>query len=114
MRLYILIIAPEEVKRLAEIHYGPIEPSETLPIRVRPSEPPHLSARRLTFEDPRVRQPYVIRSYLAPERNSGAQEDAAALTILAEMLGGSGITSVMGRKLQIEEQLAKRALTLRT
>jgi len=60
----------------------------------------------LEYNDPRVRQPYVIRSYLAPERNAGAQEEAAALTILAEMLGGSGITSVMGKKLQIEDQVA--------
>jgi len=99
-------VEPEEVKRLAEIHYGPLKPSENLPERARPSEPPQLSARRLTFNDPRVRQPYVIRSYLATERNSSAQEEAAALTILAELLGGSGITSVMGKRLQIEEQLA--------
>ncbi len=106
----ILIVAgdvePEEVKRLAEKYYGPLAPSENLPERVRAQEPPHLSARRLVYNDPRVRQPYVIRSYLAPERNAGDQETAAALTILAEMLGGSGITSVMGRKLQIEEELA--------
>lgn len=99
-------VAPEEVLRLAKKYYGPIAPSENLPERIRPSEPPHLSARRLTFNDARVRQPYVIRTYLAPERNPGAQEEAAALTILAELLGGSGITSVMGQKLQIEEKLA--------
>jgi len=106
----ILIVAgdvePEDVRQLAETYYGPIAPSENLPERVRPSEPPQLSARRLEYNDPRVRQPYVIRSYLAPERNAGAQEEAAALTILAEMLGGSGITSVMGKKLQIEDQVA--------
>lgn len=106
----ILIVAgdvePAEVKRLAEIYYGPIAPSETLPERVRPSEPPHLSARRLTYHDPRVRQPYVIRAYRAPARMAGDQEEAAALAILAELLGGSGITSVMGRKLQIEQKIA--------
>lgn len=106
----ILVVAgdvePLEVKALAEKYYGPIAPSETLPERVRPSEPPHMSARRLEFHDPRVRQPYVIRAYLATERNAGAQEEAAALTILAELLGGSGITSVMGKKLQIETPLA--------
>ena len=106
----ILVVAgdvdPEEVKRLADIHYGPIPPSDTIVARTRPQEPPHTSPRRLDFKDPRVRQPYVIRAYLAPERNAGAQETAAALTILAEMLGGSGITSVMGQKLQIEQELA--------
>jgi len=54
----------------------------------------------LTMSDPRVAQPYVIRSYLAPERNSGAQEKAAALTFLAELLGGNGTTSLMARSLQ--------------
>ncbi len=106
----ILIVAgdvePEEVKQLAETYYGPIPPSDNLPERMRPSEPPQLSARRLEYNDPRVRQPYVIRSYLASERNEGAQEEAAALTILAELLGGSGITSVMGKQLQIEDQIA--------
>ncbi len=106
----ILVVAgdvePEEVKRLAEKYYGPIPPSGRIVKRARPQEPPHTSARRLSFEDPRVRQPYVIRAYLAPERNAGAQETAAALTILAEMLGGSGITSVMGQTLQIEQELA--------
>ncbi|MEO0999242.1 MAG: pitrilysin family protein, partial [Pseudomonadota bacterium] len=106
----ILIVAgdvtPEEVRVLAEEHYGHLEPSTTLPERVRPQEPPQLSARRLTYSDPRVRQPYVVRSYLAPERDPGAQEEAAALTILAELLGGSGLTSVFGRALQVEEEVA--------
>ena len=106
----ILVVAgdvdPAEVERLAKKYYGPLQPSAALPERVRPSEPPHRSARRLVYEDPRVRQPYVIRTYLAPERNAGDQRTAAALTILAEMLGGSGITSVMGRMLQLEEKVA--------
>lgn len=106
----VLIVAgdvdPAEVKRLAEIHYGPIAPSDNLPERIRPSEPPHLAERRLIYRDPRVRQPYVIRAYLAPERDAGAQETAAALTILAEALGGSGITSFMGNRLQLEEKVA--------
>jgi zinc protease len=56
--------------------------------------------------DPRVAQPYVARSYLAPERNSGAQEKAAALTLLAELLGGSGTTSVLARKLTFDTKTA--------
>ena len=99
----ILIVAgdvtPEEVRALAEEHYGPLEPTEDLPERVRPQEPPQLAERRLTYEDPRVAQPYVIRTYLAPERDSGAQEEAAALTLLAEVLG-SGQTSELNTRLQ--------------
>ena len=106
----ILVVAgdvePREVKSLAEKHFGPIPASEKLPARIRPQEPVHLAERRLIYRDARVRQPYVIRTYLAPERNTGDQETAAALTILAELLGGSGITSAMGQQLQLEEKVA--------
>jgi zinc protease len=99
-------VTPDEVKRLADQHYGPLAPTADLPPRVRPSEPPQLAERRLTMADPRVAQPYVARSYLAPERNSGAQDKAAALTLLAELLGGSGTTSVLARKLTFDTQTA--------
>ena len=106
----ILVVAgdvkPEEVLAMAETHYGPIVPSEGLQPRVRPSEPPQLSERRLSFSDPRVAQPFVTRTYLAPERNAGDQFEAAKLRILSELLGGNGATSVLGRKLQFETQNA--------
>jgi zinc protease len=53
-----------------------------------------------------VAQPYVSRSYLAPERDSGDQKTAAALVYLAEILGGSGATSVLGKALQFDTQQA--------
>ncbi|WP_179379272.1 M16 family metallopeptidase [Jannaschia marina] len=99
-------VEPEEVRALAETHYGPIEPTPGLGPRVRPSEPPQVSPRRLTYEDARVSNPYVVRSYLAPERDTGNQEEAAALTLLAEIMGGSPATSVMGRILEQEEGVA--------
>lgn len=94
-------VTPDEVRRLAEKHYAPIPANPELGKRERPEEPPHRAPRRLTYDDPRVAQPYVLRSYLAPERDPGAQETAAALTILAELLGGSQ-TSVLAQKLQFE------------
>jgi zinc protease len=96
-------VLPDEVLALAQEHYGPIPRNEALPERVRPAEPPQMAERRLTFEDPRVAQPYVMRTYLAPERDPGDQRKAAALTLLAEVLGGSQ-TSVMQQKLQFEEK----------
>ena len=105
----ILIVAgdvtPNEVRALAEQHYGPIPANPDLPERLRPSEPPQTAERRLIYRDARVAQPYVSRSYLAPERDSGAQETAAALTVLAEVLG-SGTTSVMAEALQFDTQVA--------
>jgi zinc protease len=105
----VLVVAgdasPDEVRKLAEKHYGGIEPNPDLLPRTRPQEPPQLAERRLTLRDARVSQPYLSRSYLAPERDSGAQEEAAALYLLAQVLG-SGQTSVLNQRLQIEDNIA--------
>jgi len=98
-------VTPDEVRVLAKTHYGPLPANPDLPARVRPQEPPQMAERRITFRDARVSQPYVSRSYLAPERDSGAQQEAAALTLLAEILGG-GQTSYLAEKLQFDSQIA--------
>ena len=98
-------VTPEEVRRLADKHYGVIPANPDLPKRVRTEEPPHTAERRLVFRDARVAQPYVRRAYIAPERDPGEQEKAAALTLLAEILGG-GTTSFLTDKLQFETQVA--------
>jgi zinc protease len=99
-------VEPEAVKALAEEHYGPIVPSDGIVPRERPQEPPQLAERRITLADERVSEPYIFRTYLAPERDPGNQKDAAALTVLAELLGGSGQTSVLPRALQFDSQTA--------
>jgi zinc protease len=99
-------VTPDQVRALAETHYGPIAPSDSIAPRQRPAEPPQLSERRLTLSDARVSEPYISRSYLAPERDPGDQKTAAALTILAELLGGNGTTSVLARALQFDQQKA--------
>ncbi|MEN8891431.1 M16 family metallopeptidase [Planktotalea arctica] len=103
----ILIVAgdvtPDDVKTLAERHYGPLPANPDLSERARPQEPPHNAARRLVFEDPRVAQPYVSRAYLAPERDSGDQKTAAALMLGAQLLG-DGQTAFMTQKLQFEDK----------
>ena len=105
----ILVVAgdvePEEVRALATEQFGPLPPNPELSPRARPDEPPQLAERRLTFRDARVAQPYVSRVYLAPSRNAGDQRDAAALTLLAEVLGG-GQTSKLVRALTFDSQTA--------
>ncbi len=105
----VLIVAgdvyPDEVKALAETYYGAIPANPDLPERARPQDPPQTSARRMKFHDPRVAQEYVTRSYLAPERDSGAQQEAAALTLLAQVLG-QGPNSVLARELQFGSKQA--------
>lgn len=92
-------VTAEEVRRLAETHYGPIPPSGDGTRDARPQEPAQHAPRRLRMVDPRVAQPVMVRTILAPERNPGEQDKAAALTVLAALLGGSQQTSVLGRGL---------------
>ena len=98
-------VTPEEVRDLAEKHYGPIPRNTDLPERLRTEEPRQNAERRVIFRDARVAQPYISRSYLVPERDAGAQETAAALTILSEILGG-GTTSFFTEKLQFDTQVS--------
>lgn len=106
----ILIVAgdagPDEVRALAEKHYGVIPASGVIKGRERPAEPPQIAERRVVYEDARVGQPYVVRSYLAPSRQSGAQAEAAALVVLAQLLGGSGPNSVLARVLEFDRKVA--------
>lgn len=106
----ILVVAgdvdPEQVKAMAETHYGPIPPAGDIQPRSRPSEPPQIAPRRMTLTDERVSEPYVSRIYLAPERDPGDQKKAAALVYLAELLGGNGTTSVLARAMQFDSQTA--------
>lgn len=99
-------VTPDTVRELAEKYYGPLEPSADIPARERPQEPPQLAERRITLADERVSEPYLFRTYLAPERDPGNQKEAAALTILAHLLGGDGQTSVLARALQFDRQVA--------
>lgn len=97
-------VTPDEVRALAEDTYGKIPANPDLKPRARPQEPPQRSARRLVFEDPRVAQPSIRRSYLAPERDPGDQRTAAALALLSELLGG-GTTSYLNERLQFDEKI---------
>jgi zinc protease len=106
----ILVVAgdvePEAVIAMAETHYGPLPAEPELPPRLRAQEPPQLAARRVIYEDPRVAQPYLLRSYVAPSRRAGDQEEAAALLTLARILGGSSFTSVLAEALTFESDIA--------
>ncbi len=106
----ILVVAgnvdPDEVRAMADRHYGAVPENPAITERQRPQEPLVLSDRRVEMSDSRVAQPYVMRYYTAPSRGSGDQGEAAALQVLAELLGGSPETSVLGRALQFDERLA--------
>ncbi|HSF93507.1 MAG TPA: pitrilysin family protein [Thermohalobaculum sp.] len=104
----ILVVAgdviPEQVLALAEQHYGPIAPSGQPP-EARPQEPPHLMARRVTMRDARVRQPYMVRDYLAVPYGPDTARESAALSVLSSILG-DGVTSRLSRALELEQKVA--------
>lgn len=109
----ILVVAgdvkADEVLEMARATYGQIPATGDLPERARPTEPPQLAERRLIMEDSRVAQPYVNRLYLVPAHRSENQRQAAALTMLGALLGGSAQTSVLERALTHDQGLTLNA-----
>ena len=99
-------VDPKNVQVLANNFYGSLKNTIYLDVRKRPSEPPQIVERRLIFEDERVSQPYITRTYLAAERDSGQQREAAALTLLADLIGSDGIQSILGKILQLDNKKA--------
>ena len=97
-------VEPAEVQRLAEIHYGPLEPSGFVPFQ-RPQEPPQIAARRISMSDEKVRQPYVTRAYLVDSYVTAEPGEGEALAVLGEILGG-GFTSRLSRELVQEQKIA--------
>ena len=89
----ILVVAGDitaaELRPLAERTYGPI-PARPVAPRRRLVEPPQHAERRVVLHHERVRQPSLMRSYLAPSFSSPGHEHAYALDVLAEILGGGG------------------------
>lgn len=100
-------VTPDQVRELAETHYGPIPAKEIAP-RVRPAEPPHHAAREVVLRDARVDQPGWSRRWLAPSYVAGDKEHAYALEVLAEVIGG-GSSSRLYTSLVIDQTLAVAA-----
>lgn len=92
-------VTADQVRELAQKYYGPVPPKPDAARKPRPQEPVQRSPRRIERVDARVAQPVLIRTVIAPERNPGDQQTAAALTVLADLLAGSAQTSVLARDL---------------
>jgi zinc protease len=97
-------ITAEELRPLAEIYYGAIATSELSP-RKRATEPPPRSPRRVKLSDPRVAQPSISRSYLAPSYRAGETDQALPLQVLVDILGRNS-TSRLYQRLVVEQGLA--------
>ncbi len=98
----ILVVAgdvePDDVRALAEEHYGTIERRAEPGLRKRVDEPEPIAPRRIALEDARVEQESFRRNYLVPSALSAEDGEGEALEVLAEILGG-GPTSRIYRDL---------------
>jgi zinc protease len=98
-------VTADEVKLLAERHYGVLKNKRPVVERQRVVEPDPVAERRVLMKDARVSSPMWQRKYLAPAARSLPQRDELALSILADVLGG-GSQSRMYQTLTIGQKLA--------
>ncbi len=105
----ILIVAgdvtADEVKTLAEKHYGVIPRRAEPGPRVRIQEPRHEAAIRVTLADPRATGEVMQRSYLTESYATAKPGEAEALDVLSDILGG-GTTSRLYETLVVKEKVA--------
>ena len=98
-------VAPDEVKALAEASYGRIARRNAAPVRQRPQEPDPRAARRVTLSDPKVEQPYFQQNFLVPSIATAPGNDAFALDVLSQLLGGSNVSRLY-RRMVLETECA--------
>jgi zinc protease len=103
-------VTSEEVRVLAEEHYGPIAPTGTAHGERKWAPVPLLSeTQELVYSDPKVRQPSWSRYYSGTSETRD-RELSYALDVGLEVLGG-GMTSRLYQSLVEEQKLAINAST---
>jgi zinc protease len=99
----------QDVRPMAEKTFGPVAPQPAIPAqRIRPQEPTPIAPRTVTFADPRVEQPKVMRYYLVPSATTAASGESAALDVLGQLMG-AGSNSYLYRALVVDQPLAINA-----
>ncbi len=101
-------VAADEVLALAKATYGAIPARGAQPKRKRPREPEPRAHRLVTLADEKVEQPSHQRVYLTPSYGTAKAGEAEALELLSHLLGG-GQTSLLYRKLVVEQKIAVAA-----
>lgn len=105
----ILIVAgdvvPADVKRLAQDTYGKIPRRDLAPQRVRTIEPTPRTARRVSMSDEKVEQPVFQQAFLVPTYRIAKGNDAEALDVLCQLLGGSSVSRLY-KTLVLEKEMA--------
>lgn len=99
-------VTVEEVKPMAEATYGNLPANPAVGAsRERPQEPPAVSARRVTYQDPRAGKASLHRDYLAPSYSTAEPGEAEALDLLGKILA-HGTTSKVYKKLAVQDKVA--------
>ncbi len=98
-------VSPEDVKRLAQETYGKIPRHNLAPQRVRTLEPAPRTARRVSMTDEKVEQPVFQQAFLVPTYRIAKGNDAEALDVLCQLLGGSSVSRLY-KTLVIEKEMA--------
>ncbi|MFC6489884.1 M16 family metallopeptidase [Nitratireductor sp. GCM10026969] len=96
------------VRTLVEETYGKIDRGPDLPPRSRPTEPEPRTLRSVSLSDPRVGLPTLSRRWFAPAFFPDAHEEADALLVFGEILGG-GPRSRLYRELVVNTRIASDA-----
>src|ERR1700692_1857173 len=99
----------QDVRPMAEKAFGPVAPQPAIAAqRIRPQEPTPIAPRTVTFADPRVEQPKVMRYYLVPSATTAAPGESEALAVLGQLMG-SGSNPYLYRALVVDQPLAVSA-----
>jgi zinc protease len=98
-------VEPDQVRALAERTYGQVARRPDIAARMRPQEPDLRAVRSVTVADPRVEQPSVQRSYLAPSFATARRGESEALEVLAFVLG-NGSNSRLYQSLVVDKRIA--------
>jgi zinc protease len=102
-------VTEAEVRPLAEKYYGVLRNTATPPAeRVRTEEPQPIAARRVVLSDPRAGIELLQRSYLVPSYSKSEGNEAAAIDVLTDILGG-GVSSRLSKELVINRRIAQEA-----
>ncbi len=100
-------VTDDEVRALANKHYGGLKNLAIPQPRLRTAEPAPIAERRVILKDERAASPFWQRSYLAPAEVKAKGREAQALQVLADIMG-SGPRSRLYRKLVIEQKIASQ------
>ena len=101
-------VTVDEVRRLAEKYYGALPNTATPAPRLRTEEPEPIAARRIIMSDPRMGIDLLQRSYIVPSFTTAASNEAAALDVLTDILGGN-VSARLSKRLVVNEKIAQEA-----